>query len=281
MGEIAYFDELWAQMPVILAISRAGTLEGAAKQLNVNRTTVGRRLKTIERKLGGSLFTRSDGGYHLTALGRQILAAAEGAEIHLMAVEGILPDQAAQNSGPLRIAVAPHVLPLVSSEILLIARKNPQFRMEVCCSYRMHEIEAREADIAIRIQKSPPEYPLVARKLMDLPGALYTKAGPKPDKIVQIARQGEAEIPSFAKSWPANTTTIDIDDIIGKKELILAGGVGRLPNFMAEDDTRLQRISENLPFAGWHLWLISHEAFKSSRRVKIVMEVIAQAFSSR
>ena len=197
-------------MPVILATSRAGSLDGAAALLNVNRTTVSRRLKSIERKLGGNLFTRSDGSYQLTALGRQILAAAEGAEMHLMAVEGILPYQAVQNSGPLRIAVAPNVVPLVATEFLRIAQENPQFRLEICCGYQIHEIEAREADIAVRIQTSGPEYPLVGQKLMDLSAALYCKAGSKPelteDDLVHISHPHEAEIPAYAKFWHLRST---------------------------------------------------------------------------
>ena len=278
VGEIARNAEVWAQMPILLAISRCGSLDGAAEQLNVNRTTVGRRLKALEHKLGGRMFTRSDGEYFLTALGREFLAAAEAAEFHLMAVESKLPDQSALNAGPLRIAVAPHILPFFTPVFMSIARNMPNYRLEITSGYEKTEIESREADIAIRIQRTPPDYPLVGRKLRDLDGALYTSVAATDGGIVEITRIDEVQIPQNAKFWPVDVPSIEIDDILGKQELIAAGGIGRLPTFMGDNDPRLKRISELLPDAGWKLWLVSHEAFKSSIRIKHSIDMVAHFF---
>ena len=241
---------------------------------------MGRRLKALESKTGGRMFTRTDGTYYLTALGRDFLAAAEAAEFHLMTVESKLPDQSALNAGPLRIAVAPHILPIVAPVLMCIARNMPNYRLEISSSYQKSEIESREADIAIRIQRTPLDYPLVGRKLRDLPGALYTNVGTSEGGIVEISRVGEVEIPRKARTWPADVPSIEIDDVLGKKELIAAGGVGRLPIFMGDFDPRLKRISDLLPNAGWKMWLVSHDAFKSSIRINHAIDMIARYFAT-
>ena len=167
----------------------------------------------------------------------------------------------------------------VAPAFIVLTRKMSKIRFEINSSYALHEVEAREADIALRVLRSPPAFPLIGRKLKDLRGSIYKKKGLPEKDFVRIIRKGEAEIPRKAKFWPAEAPTIEIDDICGKMELIASGGVGRLPLFMGDHDRRLERVSPVLPDAGWKLWLISHEAFKSSRRIKAITEEISRFFA--
>ena len=276
VGENAHTDSLWAQMPVLLALSRSGTLDGAAEHLCVNRTTVSRRLKLLERSFGGRLFDSVDGDYQLTALGRELLAAAEAAETHLMSIEGTAPVDQELMAGPLRIAVAPHLMPVAAPAMISLAGQMPKVRFQINSSYALHEIEARQADIALRIMRGPPIYPLVGRKLKNLRGAIYKKKGLRETDFVQIIREDETQIPRKSKTWPADAQLIEIDDICGQQELMAAGGIGRLPIFMGDNDNRLERVAGLLPDAGWKLWLISHQAFKSSRRIKAMSDELAR-----
>ena len=50
-------------MDVVLALTRAGSLQGAADRLSVDASTVFRILKRIEKGLGQRLFTTSRSGY--------------------------------------------------------------------------------------------------------------------------------------------------------------------------------------------------------------------------
>jgi len=66
----------WDDLKLFLAVSRCGTISGAAKQLNVQHSTVSRRIKTLEKNLGVSLFIRAKNIYELTQEGAKIKAAA-------------------------------------------------------------------------------------------------------------------------------------------------------------------------------------------------------------
>ena len=61
----------WDDLKIVLAVSRSGTMSGAAKLLNVQHSTVSRRIKALEKKLGTNLVRRNKGSYELTRAGTE------------------------------------------------------------------------------------------------------------------------------------------------------------------------------------------------------------------
>ena len=57
--------EDWNELRLILAIVRAGTLAKAAANVRLDHSTVYRRLRGIEERLGTKLFERAQGGVYL------------------------------------------------------------------------------------------------------------------------------------------------------------------------------------------------------------------------
>lgn len=64
---------LWSHLEFFLATARHGTLSAAAKELNVNHTTVARRISALEKELKIKLFKRKNTGYILTEHGISLL----------------------------------------------------------------------------------------------------------------------------------------------------------------------------------------------------------------
>src|SRR5689334_24961158 len=62
---------------VLLAVGRSGRYTAAADELGINHTTISRRIAALEQAIGGRVLTRAGGGWELTDLGREALAAAE------------------------------------------------------------------------------------------------------------------------------------------------------------------------------------------------------------
>lgn len=65
---------------VLLAVGRSGRYVAAAEQLGIDHTTVARRISALEQSIGGRVLARAAGGWELTDLGRDALAAAEAVE---------------------------------------------------------------------------------------------------------------------------------------------------------------------------------------------------------
>src|SRR6185312_13287124 len=65
---------------VLLAVGRSGRYTTAAEELGLNHTTISRRIAALEESIGGRVLARVAGGWELTDLGREALAAAEAVE---------------------------------------------------------------------------------------------------------------------------------------------------------------------------------------------------------
>src|SRR5690349_16181026 len=76
----------WDDLRYFLAVHRAGSTAGAARLLNVQHTTVGRRLTGLEEQLGTSLFARTPTGLVPTSVAADILPLAEDVERAMQAI---------------------------------------------------------------------------------------------------------------------------------------------------------------------------------------------------
>jgi DNA-binding transcriptional LysR family regulator len=70
----------WDDLRDILAVARHGTLTDGARALQVNPTTVTRRLRALERETGTALFDKLKHGAVLTRAGEEVVAVAETVE---------------------------------------------------------------------------------------------------------------------------------------------------------------------------------------------------------
>ena len=95
----------WDDLRVFLAVSRKGTLSGAARVLAVNHSTVFRRLNALEANLNVRLFERLPTGYEPTVAGEALSEAAGKAEAEILAAERALAGQDLRLSGALRITM--------------------------------------------------------------------------------------------------------------------------------------------------------------------------------
>jgi len=94
----------WDDVRFFLALARERSLSGAARALNVDHATVGRRLAAFEAELGAKLFDRSPDGFALTAVGRTIMGNCEAMEQAAGSVERMAAGHDARLSGLVRVA---------------------------------------------------------------------------------------------------------------------------------------------------------------------------------
>lgn len=86
----------WNNLRVVLAVARTGSLTGAARLLQLDQTTAGRRLTALEESVGTILFRRAKSGFVPTEAGIEVIAEAAvvGARLAALA-ERLRPDRAA------------------------------------------------------------------------------------------------------------------------------------------------------------------------------------------
>ncbi|WP_201773518.1 LysR family transcriptional regulator [Marinobacter similis] len=80
----------WDDLRVFLAVAREGSISGGARRLNVQHSTVSRRLLQLEKDLGTRLLERKPSGYELTEAGEELKRSASRMELEFLDCEGAL-----------------------------------------------------------------------------------------------------------------------------------------------------------------------------------------------
>ena len=99
----------WDNYRLILALHRTGTLRGAALWLNINHSTVSRRLAWLNKEYEVEVFERTVNGYRTTSLGNQLVTAAERIEEITLATERRKRARATSLSGEINLSVPPPI----------------------------------------------------------------------------------------------------------------------------------------------------------------------------
>src|SRR5947208_5152522 len=97
----------WDALQAFLAVARTGRISAAARRLDVEHTTISRRLGALEAALGVPLFYRTNTGYTLTAHGRNALTQAEAMEHAALGLTARAREGSGVIAGRVRVAMAP------------------------------------------------------------------------------------------------------------------------------------------------------------------------------
>lgn len=278
----------WNDLPVALAIARAGSLSGAAALLGRNHSTVFRRLKALEADLGVRLFDRLPTGYAPTSVGRALLARAEEAADAVDALARQAQGMDRRPSGEVRLTTAPDLaVDFVPDALVALARTHAGIRVEVVVSDSEYDLSRREADLALRATGAPPEH-LVGRKVADLTwhvagSAGYLAAHPAPvtEECLHHHRFIGADA-AFAQRpalrWlhervprtqiVAAANTLSVMAALARTGL----GLAVLPSDHRDPD--LQRLLPVPLATGGALWLLTHPDLRNVARIRAVADVL-------
>jgi len=164
----------WNDIRIFLAVAGEGSTLAASRKLNINQTTVGRRIHTLETALGLTLFERDTSGYALTSQGSALIEVAENMA---NAAENILTRAshlARATDGKIRVtaahaSMAHWVLPLISE----FRKHNPDIQFETNAAEHYVSLENGEADIAIRAADEIEGETLIVKKLPPVQWGIY------------------------------------------------------------------------------------------------------------
>ncbi|WDR02965.1 LysR family transcriptional regulator [Devosia algicola] len=164
----------WNDIRTFLSVAREGSTLAASRKLNINQTTVGRRMHALETALGLTLFERDTRGYALTAHGSALFEVAAGMEGAADKVLTRADHLKRTSDGIIRVTAAHSsmthwVLPLISE----FRKHNPNTHFETNASEQYVSLESGEADIAIRASDKIEGDTLIVRKLPPVRWGVY------------------------------------------------------------------------------------------------------------
>jgi len=147
----------WDQWQTLLAVSRSGTYAKAALILQVNATTIGRRLKLLEQQLNYPLFFRQEGRLHPTYQCETLIAHLESAsEILRAAEQESISSESSAIWRDVRMTAPPFLVKYLFASNILQLTKAHRVRVELMGTGTNVSLSRREADVAIRIEDRRP-----------------------------------------------------------------------------------------------------------------------------
>ena len=283
----------WDDLRYFLAVHRAGTLARAASALEINATTVGRRLAALEDKVHTRLFDRTPDGYVITAAGRGLLVRAERMEEEALAVEREVLGADQRLAGTVRVTATEMLgTRFIMPQLPKLAARHPEIRIDLECSNRYVSLTRREADIALRLAR-PREENVVTRRLADIPLALYAshayiEAHGLPEDAEHSLRGHSILMFADERAFRLENVWLDqrmdgahialrSDSVSALYAATLVGtGIGLLPRRVADRDKGLVRVETTTSPEPRVIWQTVHEDLQRSARIRAVMDFLAE-----
>lgn len=289
MNAITQYKLSAADLEVVLALVRTGTLADAGERLSLDASTVFRAIQRVEKGLGQRLFERSRAGYQPSELAQLLAGHGEQVEAQLEAARSVLQLQPEQVSGTVRITTTDTVLHgLVAPALKALQVSHPLLGFDIHAGNELASLTRRDADIAVRATKRPPQH-LVGKHIGPIRVALYAgkKGGSKrfDDAVAAQASwigpdDALPEHPSVVwrkKYFPKVAPRYRVNSILTVAELVAQGlGIGILPVFLAQRRADLTQLTEVLDECQTELWLLTHTESRHLRRVSAVYGYLSE-----
>ncbi|MCG8441883.1 MAG: LysR family transcriptional regulator [Caulobacterales bacterium] len=281
----------WNRARAFLVTAEEGSLSAAARALGTTQPTLGRQVAALEKELGVALFQRVGRGLALTPSGLELVehvramgAAASGLSLaasgQSQAIEGLVCVTAGH-------MISAYRLPAIVAKLGDIA---PGVDIEIVASNAITDLRRREADIAVR-HVAPNQPDLIAKKIKETPAWLYAtpgylKALGDPRRAEDLTRAtfiGADQSDRMAEVLNglglsltrANFRFVSENSVVGW-ELVKAGlGIGVMPADLAEREPAVQRVPAPIDPIIVPLWLTTHRELRTSRRIRLVYDLLA------
>lgn len=280
----------WNDLQSFLAVARSGRLTLAASRLQIDHTTLSRRLTGLEHAMRAKLFDRSPTGYTLTDQGRRLLPTAEEMERLAIAAQEAVGGSAATIEGTVRIG-APEGFGsyFLAPRIGRLKALHPGLLVQLVAATAVFSLSKRDADVVVSVSR-PPAGRLVVSKLTDYDLALYA-APAYLDAHAPIRTTGDLSGHSFVSYIgellhfpelnflqhvaPEGATSVESSNLLAQLRATLAGaGLCVLPAFLAHEEQGLVRVLADEVSLTRSLWLIVHQDLAELARIKAVVRFI-------
>lgn len=286
----------WNHARAFLVTAEHGSLSAAARVLGLTQPTLGRQVNALERELGVTLFERVGRGLTLTQSGGYLLEHVKSMGLAAGHVSLAATGQSQSVSGTVCISVSEIYASLVMPKIVKEIRdKEPGIMIEVVASNEISDLQKREADIAVRAVR-PTQTELITKKIKDMSATLYAtpcylqKLGPV-NTIQELTHALFVSVGSreaFIKAMAGMGLMLADDNIsvvceshLVHWEMTKAGlGIGLVPTDIGDADPSVQRVITGLELIQFPIWLTTHRELRTSKRIQLVFELLAEALSS-
>ena len=280
----------WDDLKFFLEVSKTLNLTKASESLNVDQTTVYRRILRFERKTGKKLLKKTNQGYSLTPWAEGLLKKSSQVGEEIKKIESYLGEEHTDVFGTVNITTTNVIANIVLPPILKkLGSEYPNLIPEITVHEEFFDIYKREADIAIRSSDTVEPH-VHAEKIGKGGWSLYAvkdymKNKPginSPDFYTENHFIMGSERIGNTKSTVWLASKVENSNVVMKANsmpCIYSGvksgiGIGMLPSLYGIYDSSLVELSKPDPKFGSTIWLIANQDLVKNQKIEICMEFL-------
>ncbi|SFM33736.1 transcriptional regulator, LysR family [Marinobacter zhejiangensis] len=274
-----YAQMNWSHLEYFLAVADCGSLSSAAKQLQVNHSTVARRLEKLEQELGIRLFDRLSHGYQLTEHGLALQQHAQEVADKITQIQRVFRGRESALGGTLKVAKPDAGILNLATLLTEFHHHYPNIALELTAAADFSNLSRMEADVALRLTDSPPEH-LIGRQLGRFPIRVYgshhylkLNSGAAPETLswlIWTGHDSDLDLEARLKAaLPQARVVLRTNNYSELYEAVCAGmGVSLLSPLRLPDDHHLQMVAPEQFRFDIGLWLLNHPDLRNNSRVR-------------
>ena len=287
----------WDDLRVFLAVARHTSLDAAATILQLDATTLGRRIRRLEANLGVTLFDRSRRGHLLTSSGEWMLGQAEQVEQTIADINEAIAGEVKQLTGTVRLSVTEAFGNVVIAPALgRFFLDHPDLNIELVATSGFLSVSKREADMAVLLSR-PTRGRLKVQKLTDYRLRLYATAEylASNAKIKTVADLHQHKLIGYVDDLiyspslryydeisPGLTPTLTSSSLLAQKQLACSHcGIAMLPQFVGDISPELNLVLPRQVTITRTFWLAVHEDIFEHARIQAVVKFLVDTVKNR
>jgi DNA-binding transcriptional LysR family regulator len=281
----------WDNLRYVLMVANKGSISAAARELEVNRTTVLRRINIFQQDLNCRIFDRGDSGYVLTPEAEKMIDAAREVESTLFNMQRQIAGHELKLEGELRVTTTDtFMVSLLGPHLASFQQTHPHIVVEVSMTNNILDLNRRDADVAIRPARVPDKG-LIGRRLCEVDFGIY--ATPKLLRSIDRGSIFDARWIGFVDDLMQSPIGVWFDATVNTRNICLRcdsfvavrvaaeSGIGLalLPNLLGESSAQLTRLEADVTDLSVSLWALAHPDLARSARVHAFIEHLSQSLS--
>ena len=278
----------WEDIKILGQLAQNGTVRAAAKALKVHHSTISRRITTLERSVGVRLFDRLPEGYVLTEAGAHLANSAKVMDDEVIRAQRLILGGDQEMAGRILVTMAePVAVHAFGPRMADFYAQYPNLDVEITSSTSMIDLSRRKADVAVRMNNTPPDS-LFGKRLFPYYNAVYASADylaahdfeHAPEKARWIGWDGSFErFPHWTASTAFNRVPVtgNFPALDMQAAMARAGaGLAMLPCFIGDRDPMLVRASPDAPTPARDIWILTHADLRRTTRIRAFMRFAEQ-----
>ena len=287
----------WTLARAFLATAEEGSFSGAARRLRLTQPTLGRQVAALEQALGVVLFERTGRSMSLTEAGHDMLehvqAMSDAADHMALIAAGRSQSIEGRVTITASDVMCTYVLPPVLRQL---RQRAPRLQIDVVAANDIRDLMRREADIAIRhVRPDQPE--LTARQLREKSAHFYAarsylQARGRPRNLDSLAQHdflhfGDVDrmlehLNPMGLSLNAEHFQIGSQNGVVCWELARQGlGIVPMTDEVGDLFPDMEQVLPDMQPFKIPVWVVSHRELHSSRRIRLVFDMLADFLQVR